>query len=325
MEFPIGPMAGETEQHFLIQDPFGLRTKIIPLWEYDPGDGLFTGLGTAFRVDAFGLFLTAQHVLEHRMSGKSNSTVVGMLSPGLVYGTAAVGREFFPPIVNASAIRALTDDPMAALQRRSETWNAFDCMQVAFAETPRLHRDRSYLPMRFKGQPPAIGDRVMAIGFPELECAIRVDAVAAINEGMYGAVGTISAMHPRGRSKSAPWPTLEINALWKSGMSGGPVFNESSEVIGMVSSSFDFSAGEEPLGSALWFQPAELSSWLSTLDTMNPGRMIGWAVISKQNGDVLAFYAERHEAEAQLAVADQSADIRFVSFDPVTSSWIDVR
>jgi serine protease Do len=54
-----------------------------------------------------------------------------------------------------------------------------------------------FVSIRVSGSYPSIGDTVLAIGFPELECQ-RLDSNSQgilLNEGMYGAYGLITAIH----------------------------------------------------------------------------------------------------------------------------------
>jgi len=64
MPFPIEPDArtDETESDFLIQDPFGLRRAITPVFVSDLHDGMFEGCGTSFYVTPFGHQLSAMPV-----------------------------------------------------------------------------------------------------------------------------------------------------------------------------------------------------------------------------------------------------------------------
>jgi hypothetical protein len=72
MPFPVGPdpRTSESETDFLIQDPFGLRRAITPVFAFDikdgmlkePREGLSIGLGTSFYVTPYGHQLSAMHI-----------------------------------------------------------------------------------------------------------------------------------------------------------------------------------------------------------------------------------------------------------------------
>lgn len=83
MPFPVTPAPGDDPRQFQIQGPTGVRHPIISLLAIDNHTDRVSGLGTAFRIDAFGGYLTAQHVLEAWLGpSRPRSTVVGLLNPG---------------------------------------------------------------------------------------------------------------------------------------------------------------------------------------------------------------------------------------------------
>jgi hypothetical protein len=54
---------------------------------------------------------------------------------------------------------------------------------------------------------------------------------------MYGAYGRIVDVHPNGVGTANPSPVIEVETDWPPGMSGGPVFNQAGDVVGIVSRS----------------------------------------------------------------------------------------
>lgn len=92
MPFPYLPRGGQDEALFRIDDPFGLRSVIIPMFSIDRQTGEVSGIGTAFRIDPFGTYLTAYHVLESRETRKffnerELETVFGFFSAGVIFGS----------------------------------------------------------------------------------------------------------------------------------------------------------------------------------------------------------------------------------------------
>jgi serine protease Do len=73
MSFPItpDPRHNEPETDFIIQDPFGLRRAVTPVFAFDTQQGMLTdlhtgmstGLGTSFYVTPFGHQLSAMHFI----------------------------------------------------------------------------------------------------------------------------------------------------------------------------------------------------------------------------------------------------------------------
>ena len=156
---------------------------------------------------------------------------------------------------------ALDDNSMVALRGgKPDRRNIFDCMVLLLDPTSdRLIRDRSCLPLRVHGRPLQVGERVMAVGFPELSTVRNQSANKAfiLTERMYGAVGEIIELFPRGQSASRPWPAFRVKGNWRHGMSGGPVFNEQGEVVGLVSVGGDYEDDQNE-GYAFWFEPIDL-------------------------------------------------------------------
>jgi serine protease Do len=76
-------------------------------------------------------------------------------------------------------------------------------------------------------------------------------------------------------------------------MSGGPVFNEDGEVVGLVSTSYEYNDGY-----SFWFEPLHnIDKWLRTVDPLNPGWFKGWAVRRTAPWHLAAVCLEREEAE----------------------------
>src|ERR1700733_8296498 len=61
---------GETEARFVIQDPWGLRRSVTPLFLVWGATPEIAGLGTSFFIDASGAQLTAMHLLTDVVNGR---------------------------------------------------------------------------------------------------------------------------------------------------------------------------------------------------------------------------------------------------------------
>lgn len=314
MPFPIQPAPNDDEKEFLIQDPFGLRQVVIPMFEADKNTGYMAGLGTGFRIDPFGQFLTAQHVLEDYFESKTQNYLVGMLSPGLIYGRAKLPDNCFVFVDIAKSEREKIDDPLAALQGKVKTKNSFDCMKFSFRkENRRLQDIQNFVPARLQGRIAKKGDRVMAVGFPKLECEYKQSGnLLSLSEQMYGSIGRITDVYPEGRQGN-PWPVFEVDVHWPSGMSGGPVLNEDGEAIGLVSSSYE-KGSEITRSYAFWFQARDLTQWLHTLDPLNPGWIRGWAVIQENTQIIRVFTRDWVQAQRYRIEYGDGYEVRYVSY-----------
>jgi hypothetical protein len=81
---------------------------------------------------------------------------------------------------------------------------------------------------------PLIGTRLWAVGFRDGEVGEDSALVSPLL-----ASGLVTNCFPHGRGERMPSPCVEVDMETLGGMSGGPVFNEEGNLVGIVSSSFD--------------------------------------------------------------------------------------
>lgn len=310
---PIGD--GDTPLCFRVDDPFGLRKAIVPVFLRD-GDGTLYGAGTGLLVDHWGTVLTADHVIEDMRTGKiggrgqGGSTdfvfnpddlhAVVQLGVGLVYGTMGLPPGALSSVKSVHSPARDRDDPLAALRGEAAVEPAAD-IAVMRIDVPHP-KMRATVPMRLSGWRPKLGDTVLAIGFPELDCSVIDEAKARylLSEGMYGAYGRIIDAHPSGRDRSNPTPVIEVVANWPPGMSGGPVFNEHGEVVGIVSRSYVGDATNPGVGWGACFELMPwLSQWLPSVDPLNPRQRKGWAALRRAPWTMAGFFETEAEARAE--------------------------
>jgi serine protease Do len=301
---------------FPIQDPFGLRKAIVPVFNRDLNASII-GMGTAFHVDGWGTFLTANHVIDFAQENPISASSWTKILPnsngdhpilffgmGLVYGKVKIFEEAFVQVESMIFPMGEKDDPFtngAKIENIADIAVLTANIQPEARQIPSPH----FIPLRVSSASPAIGDTVLAVGFPELDCQ-KLDEdsqISLLTEGMYGAYGIVTAIHPCGRDSSTPTPVFKVKCNWPSGISGGPVFNSLGEVIGMVSRSYvpdDGSVGEG------WAAHFGLISYFNelvpTLDIENPRVRRGWAVLRTTPWHVAGFFRTESEAQ-QLALS----------------------
>lgn len=91
----LEPRSGEGIERFLVQDPFGIRRAILPMFAADE-QGRLHGMGTAFAADPWGTFLTADHVVDFMRTGRprrANSLTRSMSSTGTRRWSPCWGSE----------------------------------------------------------------------------------------------------------------------------------------------------------------------------------------------------------------------------------------
>lgn len=322
MPFPYFPKSDQDETFFRIDDPFGLRSIIIPLFSIDRQTEEISGIGTAFRVDPWGTYLTAYHVLESRetrdfFNEPELGTVFGFFSPGMVLGRPPIPKDCFVFVREAATFRGERESPL--LHQPNERVNVFDCAKLIFdPQNPKVQTQRECLPLQvYGGNLPVVGDRVMAVGYPGVMNVQHVPESNMVNftEGLYGAVGTTTEVLPQGRGSNRPWPTFVVSSKWPSGISGGPIFNEDGYVIGLVSSSLhDPDSDELSEGYSFWFRPlSNLQHFLPTLDTDNHGCLRVWGVLRDDPWHLAGIFAFREQAEAYINEFDDDYRVVFGS------------
>lgn len=94
---------------------------------------------------------------------------------------------------------------------------------------------------------PKIGEELLICGFRASAPAFPVKAGEPIETTGEVRIsrGPVTNRFPHGRDSSmVPWPVIEVACPVRGGMSGGPVFDESGHLIGLVCSSLDISEDE---------------------------------------------------------------------------------
>jgi serine protease Do len=171
------------------------------------------------------------------------------LGVGAVFGTVHIPDDDLPMIAESKTPTRDANDPMKALRGELNV----DFADVCVLKTQPLKNELHTLPAGLD-QEPKVGDRVVALGFPEISAlsSPRLRLSVTLVEGLYASYGRIVNLYPDGRDRTNKTPAFEVEAHWPSGMSGGPVINENGKVIGIVSRSLEASTGFAGSGLASW-------------------------------------------------------------------------
>lgn len=323
---------------FLIQDPFGLRKSVVPVFRRNVNGEIY-GMGTAFHIDGWGTLLTADHVIEFtrklpkpaltwpQISQDSNcDQPVILLGMGLIYGTTRIPKEAFALVKRILSTIRQNDNPLASLQGKMELENAADLavMTALIRPSERIPAPH-FIPVRASGWFPTVGETVLAIGFPELKQQ-QLDEHAQeslLSEGMCGAYGKIRAIYPGGVSKTNPTPVFEVECNWRSGMSGGPVFNLLGEAVGLVSRSLPPENDLPGVGWATCFGLIPyFNKLVPTLDVLNPKWRRGWAVFRSEPWHLAGFFKTEEEAQQFANSMNSSYQVKYGSNNFGTDDFI---
>jgi serine protease Do len=297
----LQPTKGRPFSPFEIYDPFGLRNAVVPVFRQGV-DGLMCGVGTAFHVDGFGNFLTAFHVVDFLGQIPESRPILFFSMHAVVFGTVRIPPDCFVPATEVFSSMVDAADPLAALRGKTVRQPAIDAAVLRAAEHGPRAKAPQTLPVRRRGWSPRLGEVVLAIGFPQLDLSEVSEAMqtALLNEGMCGAYGRITDIHPNGTSTSNPTPVFQVESDWPAGMSGGPVVNQRGEVVGLVSRSLRATPSESGVGYGVHFALAHDVELLTpTLDHDNPGWRNCWGVLAGSENQLVSVHVSRSSAERE--------------------------
>jgi len=102
--------------------------------------------------------------------------------------------------------------------------------------------------------------RIAAFGYPKGVITLDANSVeVALNP--HTAIGEVVEVHRRGRDSRLPFPTFRTNARFDAGMSGGPVFDETGRLCGLICSNLPpFTADEDHVSYVALLWPSMATS-----------------------------------------------------------------
>jgi hypothetical protein len=241
------------DKHKLTDSPIYDVTVRIMALNKDCSEVFSSGTGV---VIATNLILTAKHVLEDftrkwklktdkgvQIADNFNIWVVFISSnPGELYHVYEVANAYINPYSDLVVFHL----------------DSFD----------RTGQNQNWKQSKLSLTLPQIGQRVVAFGFPKskVELNRRPDGHVDIkvNDEPSVSVGEILEVYPEKRDSSMlTFPSIRINARLDGGMSGGPVFNDDGELIGIVCSSYDISDTDDHLSYVTLLWPVMATPMLS--------------------------------------------------------------
>ena len=309
---PFVPPAGRPwTAPFLLDDPFGLRKAIVPVFRSDP-EGNIAGLGTAFHVDGWGTFLTADHVVDllrgpgpfdpniliEREASTLGDAAVLMLGAGLVFGRVGVPPTLWAPISGVQFLTTEFDNPLGVLRGEGTHRVEIDLCSVQAQFHPNAATPAT-VKVNLANWHPTVGDYVFACGYPQLAPRDITPETQRqlVVDGLYGCYGRVTAAG-RGEEQSRRNCLFEVEADWPSGMSGGPVFNHAGEVVGIVSRSLGSDGVHRDVAHAVclsWVpNVGRLVPWL---DVANPGYRFAIGVLRRSPWHLAAVCRSLSEAD----------------------------
>jgi serine protease Do len=323
MRHPFDPKIDFREGRFLIQEP-ELRVRILPLFAFDKAspEERVVGQGTCFRFDPFARCATAFHVFEEvfylggangrEMRVKQDRIIVALELEGIAFGAPPIRRDQWRAISGAFSNVAIDTPPLAAPALRNLT--ELLCLLI-LPSSPKPN-GTEFLNVDLTTWKPSVGQVVLGIGYPNLDKEEGGSDARPISQYMYGAFGRITDIEPLDLKRSRPWPMIRVSADWPGGMSGGPVFNSTGDVIGVISAGID-ATNSTAMVFGGWGKAFQT---FPTVDRASPGRFVCFGVLDAEE-KLLGVSASREEA-GSVAAQNAGSVVSTISLDPNTGRFI---
>ncbi len=330
------PLDCESPELFKVDSPFDLRKAVVPVFWSDK-DGHLKGYGTAFSLDPWGKFISADHLVvkerdkavwrkaghnHYNVKMPENEGLVVLLGMGAIYGKPIVPPNALPRVASLRTNAIKKDDPMAALQGKAELCPIDLTVMVTKGANLDLIRN---LPFRSRPLCPIVGEQVVALGFPEIEAfgGSVLEAYTTISEQMYAAYGTVKNLLRDGRDKTNLTPVFEVQANWPSGMNGGPVLNSNGEVIGIVSRSIKPGDGQPGTGWATMLGSLpNLPTLAPTLDPDDPDFRHGFGLFRLGDDTLLSSHQSEDIAFATVSPNEKEYEVKRIMWRLGTGDYV---
>lgn len=105
-------------------------------------------------------------------------------------------------------------------------------------------------------------------------------------------------------------------------MSGGPLFNEAGEIIGLVSSSIEPDESGYGVGFGVWFGGFPIQQLMPFLDVSNPGNYRGFGVIKPDPWHLAGIFPDERQATVRATALGPDYEVRFGSNKYGTDDFI---
>jgi hypothetical protein len=224
---------------------FLIRQSVVPIVAWNEGDAEMRCIGTGFFISASGLLITAAHVLRDPVDeeytsltpvGKSGFRMGDSLHFGIMLPTNPAMRNapFNVPdqLRNARSIIC----PFEWAQHWGQTIESplFDRkpdfrldLDIAVCKVKANFLGGAYQPLNIGLHSLKIGDRAVAIGYPEMKnIPFKADRETQPEPELIVSVGTVTNIYPDNLTEKqtpTPGPCFNFDAKIPGKMSGGPI------------------------------------------------------------------------------------------------------
>lgn len=234
----------------LLYSPTGWGRCVFPL--HATNDKEAYGLGSGFFIKGLYVGITAEHLLDVGnldvpLPNSDSPTdldlstlpygLTALLPSQIVYfGTCCIPPEYSQPVRRFLFDIVKKDAPLLEFTGRQKFARKSDVLFLEFSEDAAIPPDdwRPTISSRI----PQKGDWVCAVGFHSIQLH-RLEkgkrTVLIENEGIAISFARVTQVEPSGRGQYKTSPVVFVDSDWPGGMSGGPVFADNGQVIGVVS------------------------------------------------------------------------------------------
>jgi hypothetical protein len=227
-ELPSGHGMEFEPDSFTSMELTNVNSAIVPVVVIGPG--CFKYVGTAFNIAPDGLFVTARHVLEGREGASYWQEKYPGSQMAVIWVGSGAGHDDVPDLLGGPVYVS--------------AWTKYDESEsdIALLRAGILKDGEPFImpTVRLSSRLPRVGEKIAGLGYPEptveSDTATPELREVTLDHCLHVATGEIVEVFEEGRDRvMLPSAGFHTEAVFESGMSGGPVFTQDGYACGVIS------------------------------------------------------------------------------------------